>query len=143
MLIPSPNLCTVTVSMRIWLLTFGLELCCPIWEPLAIWGYLNVNYLKLKRIIKMQLLSYTNYISSAQWSQMASGYTTGQHRLKNPSIIIESSTEKSWRHMAGKKKLKLLQQRSFLILLPIEGDLSCPKGNMQKFHKDFSFTRKS
>ena len=79
----------------------------------------------------MQLLSCRNDISSAQWSQMASGYTTGQHRLKNPSIIIESSTEKRWRHMAGKKKLKLLDQSSFLVLLIIEGDLSCPKGNMQ------------
>lgn len=106
-------------------------------------GLFKCKLLKLKRIIKMQLLSYTNYISSAQWSQMASGYATGQHKLKNPSIIIESSTEKCWRHMAGKKKLKLLEQSLFLILLPIEGDLSCPKGNMQKFHKDLSFTWKS
>lgn len=97
----------------------------------------------------MQLLSYTNYISSAQWSQVASGYATGQHRLKDPSSITESSTQERWRHTAGKKRLKLLDQSStatassFLILLPTGGDPSCPEGSMQKFHKDLSFTGKS
>ena len=45
--------------------------CYPVWSPLAARGYINLSSLKLDKI-KIQPLSHTSYISSAQQPGVAS-----------------------------------------------------------------------
>lgn len=65
-----------------WIIT---ELCCPIWQLLATYGYLTSNIIKLK----IQLLSCTSWISSVL-KQVAS-VLDGQ--IKNIYITAESSSD--------------------------------------------------
>lgn len=58
-----------------------LALQCPIWQPLATCGYLNLSQLQLNKI-KIQFLSHINHFSSASWLHMASGYSIGQHKYR-------------------------------------------------------------